>query len=250
MNKVITEDKPTTILRVLDQSDDQFFGGVVQLAKDNWDDSYFGEIVFTINGFYMLVDGVQQRVDTIGEAMPVIIDNELMLPISALIEEAGGTILINDAQQSIIIDLERVMELKFDSNIIYIDGESHYVNIIPVIMNASVLLPADIISKVFGFEVDWNLDSQQVILTRNFQTRRLILRSHGEIDLTNLGAVVAIKGPDNIAALQFATIQKTLDIYGRLSELADVVWVEPDLYIPSRGTSAEFDNQSLPEKLK
>jgi len=231
MNELIKENRPTTKLQILDQSDEQFYGEVAQLARDNWSDGYIGKIVFTIDDLYMQVDGVKQRVDPKEQATPVIINNKVMLPVSALIKKTGGSILIDNAQQSITIEYDRVIEMKFGSNVIYIDSEQQFVNTVPVIMNDNVMLHTDIIADVFGFEVEWIPDAQQVILTRNFQTKRLILKSHEELDLTDLGAIVALKGLDNIAALQFATIQETIEVYARLSKLIEVVWVEPDFFI-------------------
>jgi len=238
---LLEEGDAETELQILDhQMDEGFFGDVAQLATDNWDDGYIGEIIFTIGNSYMLVDGEQHRVDSTGDASPVIIDNEILLPVTTLIEETGGSILIDDDQQSIIIDHNRVIELEIDDNIMYIDGELQYVDTAPTLIDNSVMMSTDIISEELGFEVEWNPTSQEVILTRDFQTQRLIMRLNAEIDLTNFGAITAIKDADNMAALQFNTIEQTQEAYELLSELAEVVWIEPDLYIPASGESIEF----------
>jgi len=221
-----TENVPA-ILRVLDQSDEQFFSGVAQLATDNWDDGFFGVIVFTIGDPYMLVDGMQQGID----ASPVVIDSEVLIPVSALIEVTGGSILIGAARRNVTIKYDCVIEMEIDSKIVYVDGKLQYAKNTPVIIDDSVMLATDIISEALNFEVDWNPIAQQVTLTRNFQTRRLILRASAEIDLMDLGAITIIKGLDNIAALQFATIKETRTAYEHLSALAAVVWVEPDYFV-------------------
>jgi len=227
-----------TKLRVV-ESDDYFFSEAIQLVTENWDDGYIGEVVFTIGDPYMLVDGVKQIADSAGQASPVIIDHEILIPVYTLIEETGGSIVIDAEQQNIIIEYDSVIEMEIDSNDIYIDGESQYVDTAPVIMNDSIMLSVDTISEQLGFEVDWDPATQQIKLTRDFQTKRLILRFSTQIDLTNLGAATAIKGPDNIAILQFTTIQETQEAYKRLSESPSIVWVEPDHYVSTTGLSEE-----------
>jgi len=228
-----------TVLRVRDESDEHFFSEVAQLVTDTWSDGFFGEIVFTIGDSCMMVDGTQQMVDSIGQASPVIVDNKVLLPVSALIERVGGVILIDAQQQNISIKYDRVIKMEVDSYVVYVDGKMQNVETAPLILNDSALLAIDIISEILGFEVDWNPATQRVTLTRDFQTKRLILRTSTEIELTKLGAKIAIKGPDNIVALQFATIGETQAAYKRLSELAAIVWVEPDLFTPHVGLVEE-----------
>ena len=211
----IMDSNTPTILRVLDQSEEVFFSEVAQLATDTWSDCYFGEITLTIGDPYMLVDKSRQRIDSTNQISPVIINNVILIPVAALNKAIGGLISVNKAQQSITIS---------------IDGKLQYVDTSPVVINDNILLSLDIISDKLGFEVKWNPKTQQVTVTRSFQTKRLVLRTSSEVDLMNLGAINAIKGPNKIAVLQFATIQKAQKAYKQLSELEAVVWVEPDSY--------------------
>jgi len=212
----IVDGNVPTILRELDQSDEHFFSEVAKLAADNWSDGYFGEITFTVGDPYMLVDNVRRRISLANQATLVLVNNVLLIPAETLIEEIGGSILIDDTQQSVTIS---------------IDEEVKYVDASPVILNDSIMLPSDIISDKLGFEIKWKPEAQQVTLTRDFQTKRVVLRSSAEVDLMNMGATTVVKGPDQIAVLQFATIQKAKDAYERLSELESIVWVEPDSYV-------------------
>lgn len=211
--EIVNENK-LTIMRVRDQSEEEFYSESAQLAADNWSDYFFGEITFTIGDPYMLKDNERRRISLTKNSTPEIVNNVLLIPVDALIEGAEVSISIDDTQQS--------MEIS-------IDEEMHYVNVPTVIINDTIMLPSDIISKL-GFEIRWNPKAQQAILTRNFQTKRLILKSTSEVDLMNLRAITVIKGPDNLAVLQFDSLKKTQMAYERLSELEAIIWVEPDSY--------------------
>ncbi|MCL2562706.1 MAG: S8 family serine peptidase [Oscillospiraceae bacterium] len=209
---------------------EQFFDEASQLIADTWCEGFFGEIVFAIGSPYMWVDGVQQEPDSEGQAAPILIDGEVFIPGCVLIEQTGGDIYFDAVQQSILIEDDHVIEMELDTNILYIDGEAQYVDTAPVILDDSVMVPLDIIWDELGFDVAWDSATQEVTLSRDFQSRRLIARTVTEQDFSNLGATTILNSPSNMTVLQFETRQEAQDSYDWLSEQDSVVWVQPDRF--------------------
>lgn len=212
---------------------EQFFDEAAQLIADTWCDGFFGEIVFVIGEPYMWVDGVQYEIDPMGQVSPFVVDSEVLIPLCVLVEETGGTISFDMFQESIMIEDDYIIEIELQNNVTYFDREAQYWEATPMIENDIVMLSAnDAIFEELGFEVNWEPSTEQVILTRDFQTRRLIVRTVTEKDFTNLGATAILNGRNNVTFLQFETRQEAQKVHDWLSEHENVVWVEPDIFIP------------------
>jgi len=212
---------------------DRFFNEASRLVADNWDDGFIGSIVFTIGSPYMLVDGVPVEIDPGTGTTPAVVDGRTLLPIRALVEEIGGSVSFEPTHQRVIIYDDQMLELQIGSTIMSVDGELEYIDVAPIIINGRTMLPLRAIADNLGFdEPKWDSVTQQVTLTRSFQTRRLIVRTSFSMDFNQFNATDIIQGPDNITVLQFSTIHETYEAYGQLSVLDAVIWVEPDTYIP------------------
>ena len=184
------------------QGDDleRFIYETSRVITDNWCDGFIDNIVFTVGDPIMYVDGTPVEIDPGTSTSPVMIDSAKFLPVCALIEVVGGSL--------------------------YDIGEA------PITINNTYMLPADAIAEGLYFELDWNPATQEITLTRDFQTRRLIVGAAAEADFAGLGATDIIDGPGNITVLQFATISETQSAYDWLNNVMYVDWVEPDLILP------------------
>jgi len=226
------EESASVYTRTSSPESEQFFAETAQLVADTWCDGFFGEIVFVIGEPYMWVDGVQQEIGL--GATPVIIDEEILVPICVLVEETGGTILVDMDEARIAIEDDHLIEMELDADAVYIDGEAQYVDLAPVIVEDNVMISVDdVIFEELGFEVDWEPGAEQVTLTRDFQTRRLVVRTVAAKDFSALGATTILRGSEHRTILQFETRQEAQDAYDWLSGKEHVIWVEPDIFIPS-----------------
>jgi len=227
------EEEASSYTRSSSPESEQFFDEAARLVADTWCDGFFGEIVFVIGEPYMWVDGVQHEIDPLGQVSPAVVDGEVLIPLCVLVEETGGTVYVDMIAESIMIEDDSMIEMEFDANVFYIDGEVQYVDLAPVIMNESVMLSVDdAIFEELGFEVNWEPEAEQITLTRAFQTRRLIVRTEAEEDFTNLGATTILHAQNNVAFLQFETRQEAQDAHDWLVGRENVIWVQPDRFLP------------------
>ncbi|MCL2048175.1 MAG: S8 family serine peptidase [Defluviitaleaceae bacterium] len=196
-----------------------------KLIADNWDDNFITEIVFTVGSPYMTVDGVQSQLDT----APVIVNESIMLPLRTLVEQANGDISFDE--QKITVTSEQTIELEINSVIAFVDGSLETVDAPPMIINNRTMIDTETAAELLGFEAEWNTDTDEIILTRDFQTRRLFVKTAPSFDFSGLGATAVVHWPDDEAFVQFDTILQTREAYEALSANKDVVWVEPDYVI-------------------
>jgi len=200
-----------------------------QLIYDTSCDGFIGETIFSIDDPYMWIDGVAYEVAQVGGLRPTFEDGEVMLPVSILIERTGGSLEVDTLTQRITIEYDSIIEMTADEFVVNVNGLPQSMNVAPKIVDGALMLSLCTLEEFFGFEVYWEPDAQQIRLTRDFQTRRLILRMDTEYDLSDIGATTTIRTSDDAVFLQFETIQETQVAYGLLSELDVVTWVEPNL---------------------
>ena len=211
--------------------DELFFSEVSRLITDNWDDGFIESVVFTINDPYMVVDGVRSEIDPGVGTSPVIVGGRTLIPIRALVEEIGGSVSFEPVEQRIIIDDDQTIEFQIGSTAMYVDGDLLHIDAAPVIINNRTMMPLRAVTENLGFELDWDPVTQEITLTRDFQTRRLIVSTTGTVDFYQLGATHIVRGgPDNVTVLQFNTIHEAQAAHDILYEHTNVYWVQPDMY--------------------
>jgi len=181
---------------------DHFFSESARLIADNWCDGFFSRMVFTVGSPYMRIDNTILEL----EVGSIVVDEQILLPICVINRETGG-----------YLDIEELERSQMES----------------VIIDDQVMMPIDVIDTYLDFEVDWNAVSQEITITRDFQARRLLVLTEAGMDFTNLGATDILERYDHMAILQFASIGEAQEAYDHLSNLEHVVWVEPDMFIPS-----------------
>ena len=99
----------------------------------------------------MYIDGTPQPIDLDGQAFPVIVGDDILIPVYPLITATGGTVSIDPNDENIAIEDDRVVE------------------------HDSLMMSVNLLAETLDFEIAWDSDTQQVTLTRDFQTRRWTL---------------------------------------------------------------------------
>ncbi|MDR2570498.1 MAG: S8 family serine peptidase [Oscillospiraceae bacterium] len=242
-------------------SNTNFYIQSAQLIAENWSDDYFGSIVLEIGESSMMIDGEEKEIDSEGTT-PIIVDNVIMLPVEALINELNEepfwddmmldvtsegdlntsvtqietSIIINENEQKnfdIAItndDQENVHEEHINAEIIIEKPEA-----IENDMNADsevIMLPLCVIAENLNLEVNWDNSTGTITLTRDFQTKRIIVKANGNISFNGLGAEKIISGRDGIHVLQFDCIVIAQDAHNKLESMSSIIYVEPDVYVP------------------
>ncbi|MCL2384091.1 MAG: S8 family serine peptidase, partial [Oscillospiraceae bacterium] len=178
---------------------DHIFDEVSQLVNDTWCYNFVGNINFRPGCNFMGVDGTQYELDS--EAVPIMEYDKIIIPLNPILEITGEDISLNPLMQRMAIGDEVMM------------------------------LPVSIIAEYFDFEYYWDEEGKEVILTRPFQTKRLMVRPLVEIDFEHLGPTHVIQSFDNVVYLQFATIEETRAAFDTLLLSNEIEGVGPDLVI-------------------
>ncbi len=114
-----------------------------------------GEIKVTLNGGEIEFD-----------QPPVSVDERTLVPIRAVMEEMGGTViwLPETNTTEIRFDGNR-MQLVLDSKTAFFNGEAHKLDVPPQAINNRTLMPLRFVAEKFGFNVGWNGDTRTVVIT-------------------------------------------------------------------------------------
>lgn len=123
------------------------------------------EIILQIDNPVMKVDNTDVPIDDSGTA-PIVINDRTLVPVRAIIEAMGGTVGWDGSERKV------TLELGGDTIMLYIDDTTAYFNNIssvldtaPAIINDRTMLPIRFIAESFGFDVDWNGNTQEITIT-------------------------------------------------------------------------------------
>ena len=219
-----------------DNEFEQFMNEVTRLKENDKTDEFFGSIILALGNTSFLVDGVSKVASAGNGIGPIYNEDQLMIPLLAIIDESGGAINIDADQQKITItEHGRTIELSIDSDIMLVNDVEVYLETAPRLMDNTIMVPVEVLCEGLCFEYcEFHDDEEQyVILTRLCQTKRLFVQTSVEVDFTELGAIEVIKGPDNNIVIQFATMWATKEAQRQLDEWSDVILVRPDIYMPA-----------------
>ncbi|MCL2420378.1 MAG: S8 family serine peptidase [Defluviitaleaceae bacterium] len=228
-------------------NNEAFFSEVSRLVADNWSDDFFGNMIFTVNDPYVWVDGERRLIDPITRTSPAIVDDMVRLPRAVLPTQTGAfqsgetsfgvsrdstfdmtdffsqlDIFLGEIDSSMVDAILGQVEMILDEAFLYIDLSGG------MIQRGNVATHSSFSGSNLGYEIHWNASNQQLTLTRDFQTQRLIVQANSSIDFTSFGASDIVRGANNLSVLQFSTTYEAIAAYNRLNGLNSVVWVEPD----------------------
>lgn len=123
-------------------------------------------ITLQIGNSMMTVGDTQQEIDPGRGTVPVIQNDRTLLPVRAVVEAMGGTVLWDkETQTAVLAKGETIILLKIGSGIAFLNETSYTLDSVPVIVNDRTLLPIRFVAEGFGYNVEWNGDTQTVILT-------------------------------------------------------------------------------------
>jgi len=209
-------------------NNESFYSQSAQLIAENWSDDYFENMVLEIGEPTIMIDGIEKEIDSDG-TVPIIIDNTIMLPVEAIINELGEEPFWDELfHDSIFVDDNNEQE-HTDSEANIEDPEC--IDFISHETDEPVMLPLCVIVENLNLEADWDSNTGRITLTRDFQTMRIIVKTNNNVDLTNLGAETIISGRDGIHALQFDSVSDAQEAHDVLKGVSGVIYVEPDIYV-------------------
>lgn len=230
------------IAPALADGDGDFYEDASKLVSDNWSDSYIGSITLAVGDPIMRVDGEEKEIDPGRNTSPVIVGDRTLIPIRTLVEETGGEVEFEPTERVVtIIGDETEIEMRIGSNTMTVNGELVVLDTAPTIINDRTMLPVRAVAENLGFEVEWQDETREIVITRDFQTKRLIVKTEdGNFDFDAFGALEALRGPDNIAILQFGSINDAKDASDRLNAMSGIIYAEPDMLVATDDTPEQY----------
>lgn len=94
----------------------------------------------------------------------IIMENRTMVPFRAVFEELGADMIQWDKETKTITGVkgDTTIILSIGNNVCFVNGEPQTVEVPPVILNSSTLVPLSFISEKLGYHVGWYASSKTV----------------------------------------------------------------------------------------
>lgn len=127
-----------------------------------------GNIVLTVDSPYMVVNGKSKRIDSGNiNIVPVLIQNRVMLPIRALVEEMGGIVGWDSKTRTVILTAwKQEVKIPIGSCTISVNGVSRTFDVPAQIAEGRTLVPVRHMESL-GCEVEWVSKTRSVIVYYN-----------------------------------------------------------------------------------
>lgn len=126
-----------------------------QYGKDY--DKYWDEpaaVTVTLNGEKMIFD-----------QSPVVVDGRTLVPLRAIFEALGATVEWNGTTQTVTSTKDgTIISMTIGKTEMYKNGEKIALDIAPQIVGGRTLVPVRAVAEGFGVSVDWNGETNTVIL--------------------------------------------------------------------------------------
>ena len=115
-------------------------------------------------------DGVNVRLDGnylyFNDVPPQIIENRTMVPLRVIFEALGAEIDWNGDTQTVTATRgDTVVVMQVGNRVITVDETEVTLDVPPMIIDNRTLVPARAVAESFGVDVDWDVDTQTVVLT-------------------------------------------------------------------------------------
>ncbi|MDE6413893.1 MAG: leucine-rich repeat protein [Anaeroplasmataceae bacterium] len=159
-----------------------------------------------------------------------------------------GASIINSEDNTSIRYEEKNISIKND--VIY--SENDTVEILPQAMeysNGSCAFPIQTVAAALGYKVNvTGSEEKNVTLTREFSTKRLIVKYKGNLD--SCGAIASAEGYDDLHIFQYKDEESTASAYEYFKKLSFIEYVECDEVVTVEQTDTESTDASISSTYK
>lgn len=179
-------------------------------------------IILKIGSPTMTVNGKDMPIDEQG-TVPVIVNDQTLLPVRAVIEQMGETVAWNGETQEVTLTYGKdEIKLTIDSTEALLNGEKQTLDAAPTVMNDRTMLPIRFIAESFKFNVEWNGDEQSITISNSKTTQENPVKEPEETkEPTSKSLVVYFSATGNTKSLA----EKIAEESG--SDLIEIVPQEP-----------------------
>lgn len=125
------------------------------------------EIKLKIDNPVMQINGIEKEIDTGRGTTPVIQNERTYIPIRAVVEAMGGVVeWEEETQTTVLAKDDTVILLAIGNNMAFVNENKHILDTEPKIIGERTMLPIRFIAENFGFKVDWDNNTQMIIITK------------------------------------------------------------------------------------
>ncbi len=125
-----------------------------------------------ITGIYCPIFAANESIDVfvdnqkiIFDVKPILIGGRTMVPLRAIFEAIGATVIWDEATQTVTSYNELyVVKATIGSNTMNINGKNRNIDVAPIVVNDRTLVPARFIAEAFGCDVEWDEDALRVLI--------------------------------------------------------------------------------------
>ncbi len=123
----------------------------------------------------MTVDGEELEIDTGRGTAPVIVDGRTLLPVRAVAEAMGGAVEWDaETQTAVLAKGDTIILLMIGSMTAFLNETAYTLDCAPIIQNERTMLPIRFIAENFGYDVQWDGDTQTITLTPTEKSEEVI----------------------------------------------------------------------------
>ncbi|WP_226393672.1 cyclophilin-like fold protein [Ructibacterium gallinarum] len=133
-------------------------------AQNIQEDTEDIKIILTINKPTMIVNDEERSIDNEG-TVPIIVNDRTLLPVRAVVEAIGGSVDWDEDSRTVTLTKnEETIKLTIDSEIALLNSEEKNLDTAPTIINNRTMLPIRFIAENFGFNVEWDEQTQEITI--------------------------------------------------------------------------------------
>ena len=127
-------------------------------------------LILQVGNPMMIVNGTQQEIDPGRGTAPVVVNDRTLVPIRAIIEAMGGTVVWEESTQTATLTYQdNQIRLTIDNTTAYCNEQAYTLDVAPTTLNDRTMLPIRFIAERFQFAVDWNGEEQLITITKTVQ---------------------------------------------------------------------------------
>lgn len=123
-------------------------------------------ITMQIGNPKMTVNGEERNIDEQG-TVPIAMDGRTLLPVRAVVEALGGTVIWDQDTRSVFIGFEdRLLSMQMGNTTAFINEEEYVLDVAPIAVDGRTMLPIRFVAEGLNFNVDWDGESRTVTIGR------------------------------------------------------------------------------------